>query len=187
MKELSLNILDIAENSVKARASLVQIALDRQGDTLTLKIIDDGCGMDKPTVERVTDPFYTTRTTRPVGMGLSLLQLAAEQTGGGLTVESVSEKDDPEHHGTTVTTVFHPDHIDFEPIGDVVSSIITLIQGHPDTDFLFTHADGEEKVELDTRQLREVLGDDVSLNSYDVLNWIEEFLREQYQESGVRV
>lgn len=184
MKELSLNILDIAENSVKARASLVTIELDRQGDTLALRIIDDGCGMDAETVRRVTDPFYTTRTTRPVGMGLSLLKLAAEQTGGGLTVQSVSEKDDPESHGTTIEAVFYPEHIDAEPLGDVVSTMITLIQGHPDTDFLYTHTDGEKKVELDTRQFREVLGD-VSLGSFEVLQWIEGFLREQYEESGI--
>ena len=189
MKELSLNILDIAENSFKARASLVQILLDNEPNahkdgTLTLRIIDDGCGMDAETVRRVTDPFYTTRTTRPVGMGLSLLKLAAEQTGGDLTVESISEKDDPEHRGTTVTAVFHPGHIDSEPLGDVVSTIITLIQGHPDTDLLFRHTEGEKCVEVDTRQLREVLGD-VPLGSFEVLQWIEGFLREQYEESGI--
>lgn len=186
MKELSLNILDIAENSFKARAALVGISLDREGDTLTLRITDDGCGMDRETVRRVTDPFYTTRTTRPVGMGLSLLKLAAEQTGGGLTVESVSEKDDPADHGTVVTAVFYPDHIDSEPIGDVVSTVITLIQGHPDADLLFTHTQGEKKVELDTRQLREVLGD-VPLGSFEVLQWTEGYLREQYAESGIDV
>lgn len=184
MKELSLNILDIAENSVKARASLVRITLDRQGDTLRLSIVDDGCGMDEETVKRVTDPFYTTRTTRPVGMGLSLLKLAAEQTGGWLTVDSVSEKDDPQNHGTSVDTLFYPEHIDAEPLGDVVSTMITLIQGHPDTDFLYIHTEGEKKAELDTRQLREVLGD-VSLGSFEVLQWIEAFLREQYEESGI--
>ena len=191
MKELSLNILDIAENSFKARASLVQILLDREiiaggDDTLTLRIIDDGCGMDAETVRRVTDPFYTTRTTRPVGMGLSLLKLAAEQTGGHLTVESVSEKDDQEKHGTTVTAVFHPGHIDSEPLGDVVSTVVTLVQGHPDTDLLYVHSEGEKSVELDTRQLREVLGD-VPLGSFEVLQWIEGYLREQYEESGIQV
>ena len=181
MKELSLNILDVAENSVKARASLTQILLSETADTLTITIADDGCGMDAETVARVTDPFYTTRTTRSVGLGLPLLKLEAEMTGGGLTVVSRHEAEYPDDHGTTVTAVFHTDHIDCPPLGDVIATVTTLIQGHPDTDFLFCHRrEGREPVELDTRELREVLGD-VPLSSYEVLQWIEGFLKEAYQ------
>ena len=180
MKELSLNILDVAENSVKAGATLTQILLTEDGDTLTLEIVDDGCGMDEDTVRSVTDPFYTTRTTRKVGMGIPLLKLAAEQTEGSLTIESVTEEADPENHGTHVTATFDMGHIDFTPLGDVSSSILTLIQGHPDTDFLFRHEKNGSSVELDTRQLREVL-EDVPLNSYDVLEWIGAYLCEQYE------
>ncbi len=177
MKELSLNLLDIVENSVKAGASLTEIRLEQTGGELTFTVRDDGCGMDEETVRRVTDPFYTTRTTRAVGLGLPLLKLEAEQTGGTLTVLSDT---DPARHGTTVTAVFYTDHIDCPPIGDSVASLITLIQGHPDTDFLFCHRRDEKEVLMDTRELREVL-QGVPLNSYEVLQWIEGYLREQYQ------
>ena len=181
MKELSLNILDVAENSVKAGATLTQILLTQKGQVLTLEIVDDGCGMSEEVVRSVTDPFYTTRTTRKVGMGIPLLKLACEQTEGELTIESVTEEQNPQEHGTHVTATFNMDHIDFTPIGDVSSSILTLIQGHPDTDFLFRHQINDGVVKLDTRELREVL-EDVPLNSYDVMEWIGAYLREQYDE-----
>lgn len=178
MKELSLNILDISENSVKAGATLTEILLTQSENKLILKIKDDGCGMSEETVKSVMDPFYTTRTTRKVGMGVPLLKLACEQTGGKIEIVSDTTK---ENHGTIVTALFFTDHIDFTPLGDVVSSVTTLIQGHPDTDFLFRHTTDKGEVFLDTREMREVLGD-VPLNSYEVIKWIEETLREQYSE-----
>ncbi|MBQ8684392.1 MAG: sensor histidine kinase [Clostridia bacterium] len=184
MKELSLNILDITENSVKAGATLTHIELVETADTLTVTITDDGCGMTEETVRRVTDPFYTTRTTRPVGLGLPLLRMAAEQTGGSVTVESRHRDAHPDNHGTRVTAVFHHRHIDCPPLGDVVSTVITLIQGHPDTDFRFTHTRPTgDPVELDTRQLRQVL-EDVPLDSFEVLQWIKGFLDEQYETAA---
>jgi len=180
MKELSLNILDVAENSVKAGASLTQILLTEEDQVLTLEIVDDGCGMSEDAVKSVIDPFYTTRTTRKVGMGIPLLKLACEQTEGGLSIESVTEEQNPTEHGTHVTATLNMDHIDFTPLGDVSSTILTLIQGHPDTDFLFVHQKNGSMVKLDTRELREVL-EDVPLNSYDVMEWIGEYLREQYE------
>lgn len=180
MKELSLNILDITENSVKAKAALTEILLDETDETLTLTIKDDGCGMSEDVVRGVTDPFYTTRTTRKVGLGLPLLKLQAEQTGGNITVSSKQARFEGDTHGTTVTAVFYKNHIDFTPLGDVTATLTTLIQGHPDTDFLFCHKKGENEVSLDTRQLREVL-EGVPLNSYEVIKWTEEYLREQYE------
>ena len=179
MKELSLNILDIAENSVKAGASLTEIHISETDDTVVIKITDNGCGMTEEILKSVTNPFYTTRTTRKVGMGLPLLKLEAEQTGGEVTVESKPQCDYPEDHGTVVCARFNKKHIDFTPLGDVISSIITLIQGHPDTDFLFEHDVSGKTVWLDTRELRTVL-EDVPLNSYEVINWIREYLAEQY-------
>ena len=181
MKELSLNILDVAENSVKAGATLTQILITEQDNVLTLEIVDDGCGMSEDVVRSVVDPFYTTRKTRKVGLGIPLLKLACEQTEGELSISSVTKEDDPVGHGTHVTATFHTDHIDFTPLGDVSASILTLIQGHPDTDFLFIHKKNGCVVKLDTRELREVL-EDVPLNSYDVMEWIGEYLREQYEE-----
>lgn len=175
MKELSLNILDIAENSVKAKATLTEIILTETDQTVTLLIKDDGTGMSEDIVKGVTDPFYTTRTTRKVGLGLPLLKMAAEQTGGRIEITSSQG----ENHGTSVKAVFYKNHLDFTPLGDVISTVTTLIQGHPDTDFLFVHQKNEKEVRLDTRELRQVL-EGVPLNTYDVIQWINEYLREQY-------
>ena len=179
MKDLSLNLLDIAENSVKAGATLTRLLLTQEGDVLTFQVADDGCGMTEEILRGVVDPFYTTRTTRKVGMGLPLLRMAAEQTGGEMNVESRHIETHPDDHGTVVTAVFHTDHIDCPPVGDMVATVTTLIQGHPDTDFYFRHARGETVVELDTRQLREILGE-VSLAEFEVLQWITGFLQDQY-------
>ncbi len=177
MKELSLNILDITENSVKAGASLTQILIDETDEILRITISDDGCGMNEDTVQSVIDPFYTTRTTRKVGLGIPLLKLAAEQTDGTLKINSSTDKD---NHGTTVEAVFNKEHIDFTPLGDVTSTVVTLIQGHPDTDFRFEHRINGKVVSLDTRELRAVL-DGVPLNTYEVIKWIEAALTEQYE------
>ena len=175
MKELSLNILDITENSVKAGATLTEISITESGNKLIISIKDDGCGMSEDIVRSVVDPFYTTRTTRKVGMGVPLFKMAAEQTGGKLEIIS----DTGEDHGTTVTAYFYKDHLDFTPLGDVISTVTTLIQGHPDTDFLFTHLIDDKEIRLDTRELRAVL-EGVPLNTYDVLEWIRGYLEEQY-------
>ena len=180
MKELSLNILDIAENSVKAGATLITVSLTQAGNVLTIEITDDGCGMDAETVRRVTEPYYTTLATRRVGLGLPLLKLEAEQTGGTLTVTSRTAAQCPDGHGTTVRATFHTDHIDCMPLGDVTATLVTLIQGHPQEELAFSHRTDAGTVTLDTRQLREVLGD-VPLDTYEVLKWIEGYLREQYQ------
>ncbi|MBQ9229192.1 MAG: ATP-binding protein [Eubacterium sp.] len=181
MKELSLNILDVAENSVKAGAALTEILIEEDETQLTLRIRDNGCGMTEEQVRAVIDPFYTTRTTRSVGLGVPLLKLAAEQTGGSFTIESKAQTAHPDSHGTTVTARFHKQHIDYTPLGDVAASVVTLIQGHPDADFYFCHKTAKGQVTLDTRELRQVL-EGVPLNTYDVIKWMEEYLQEQYLE-----
>ena len=114
MKELSLNILDITENSTKAGATLVEIILDESEDTLKIEIRDNGRGMTPDTLLSVTNPFYTTRTTRRVGMGISLFKFAAEQTGGGIEISSRHIDDFPDEHGTTVSALFNKKHINEE-------------------------------------------------------------------------
>lgn len=180
MKELSLNILDITQNSIKAGASEIILTLDEDdAGWLTFTITDNGCGMTEETLRRVRDPFYTTRTTRKVGMGISLLQMAAEQTGGGLTITSVHESVDSEHHGTTLSARFDTKSIDFPPLGDIVDTLCVTIQGHPDIDYLYTHTTPTRTVRLSTAELREVLGD-VSLGEYEIIEWIRGYLEEQY-------
>lgn len=181
MKELSLNILDITQNSISAGASHITIALtEEENGHLTLVIADNGCGMTEEVLRRVSDPFYTTRTTRKVGMGISLLTLAAEQTGGTVTITSVHESVDPVGHGTTLTATFDTTSIDFPPLGDMVETLSVIIQGHPEIDYSFRHTTPAREVRLETAELREVLGEDVSLSEYEVMQWIESYLREQY-------
>ncbi len=179
MKELSLNILDIAKNSTKAGATFVEILIKENDDILTITVSDNGCGMTEDVLLSVTSPFSTSRTTRKVGMGIPLFKIAAEQTGGTLTIKSKHIDEYPEEHGTSTSASFCKNHIDFTPLGDVTSSVVTLIQGNPDIDFRFLHETAGGAVSLDTRELREVL-EEVPLDSFEVLNWIQENLAEQY-------
>jgi len=182
MKELSLNILDIAQNSVSAGAKNILISLSEDAaGLLTLTITDDGKGMSAEMVRTVTDPFCTTRTTRKVGMGIPLLKLASEQAGGSLSIVSVSRQTDPDRCGTTVTATFDTNSIDFTPLGDLVGSLIVLIQGHPEIDYLFLHTVPSGEVRLDTKELREILGNEISLGEFEILEWIRGSLEEQYQ------
>ncbi len=182
MKELSLNVLDIAQNSISAGATEIGISLiENEDNLLSLTIRDNGCGMSKETVERVTNPFYTTRTTRKVGMGIPLLKLAAEQTGGSLNIESVTADEDPVSHGTVVCATFHTDSIDFTPVGDMVSTMCVIIQGHPEIDYVFRHKTPTIDVLLETSQMREVLGEGISLGEPEIISWLAEYLSQQYQ------
>ena len=135
MKELSLNILDIAENSVSANASLIDILVKESvlNDTMSISITDNGKGMSEEFVKTVTDPFSTTRTTRKVGMGISLLKLVAEQSAGEFSIESQLGK------GTVVTATFKRSHIDRPPLGNIGQTISTLVSCILGIDFSYTH------------------------------------------------
>ena len=172
MKELSLNILDIAKNSVKAKASRITVTIDEDGTWRKLTIADNGCGMPPEMLATVTDPFTTSRKTRPVGMGIPLLKLAAEQTGGELTIQSSQDEAD---HGTVVTATFDMTHLDCVPLGDYAGTMVTLIQGSPDIDFFFRYRTPSGEIILDTAEMREVLGD-VPLDTPEVLSWVYESL-----------
>lgn len=180
-----MNVLDVAENSVAAGATLVAITLsiDTAAKRMTLTITDNGKGMPPEMAARVTDPFCTTRKTRKVGLGIPLFRLAAEQTGGHLEITSVSEKDDPVHHGTTTTAVFFKNHVDFTPLGDIVSTLCTLFQNCHDYDIRFLHIlPNGKRVEADSAAFKATL-DGVPLDCPEVLVWIRDYLKEQYQES----
>lgn len=182
MKELSLNILDIAMNSVKANATKVHITLTETDETFKMVISDDGCGMKEDFLKTVTDPFSTTRTTRKVGMGIPFLKLAAEQTEGSFEITSKHESEYPESHGTVTTAVFNKNSIDFTPLGDIVSTVTTLIQGSPDIHWVFEHTTPKGEVSLDTDELKAVLGD-VPLDNTEVIIWIKGYLEEAYSEN----
>lgn len=174
MKELSLYFLDIVKNSTAAGASLVELRLEEdEGHALSVTIADNGRGMSPEFLARVGDPFTTTRTTRKVGMGIPFFRMAAEQTGGEVTLESTVGV------GTTVRALFHLDHLDCPPMGDLGGAVALMIQGSPQTDFLFTHSTPRGTAQLDTREMREMLGPDVPLDAPEVFAWVNEYLAEQ--------
>lgn len=177
MPELSLNVLDVAQNSVRAGASLIELTVraDPSADALSVSIADNGCGMSEEQIRQVTDPFFTTRTTRKVGLGVPFFKLAAELTGGSFVIRSTPGK------GTEVTAVFVLSSIDRMPLGDMVSTVHTLITMNPDIDFLYTYRVEERKFVLDTREFRDVL-EGVSFNTPEVSAYIREYLTENTAE-----
>ena len=131
--------------------------------------------------EKVSDSFFTTRKTHVVGLGIPCLKMLAVQTGGDVKITSRSEKEYPNDHGTTLTATFGLHHIDFIPLGDLVETVVSLIQGNPDIDFTFTHTTPNGQVRVCCAELRAVLGD-VPLSEYEVLEWIKNSMREEYAE-----
>ncbi len=179
MRELSLNVMDIAQNSISAGASLITLEVeeDLTRDLLRISVKDNGRGMTPEQVQNVTDPFYTTRTTRNVGLGVPLFKMEAEMTGGHFTIDSTVGV------GTDLTAVFHPSSVDMIPLGDINGTVQLLVTGNPERDFLYSRRykdhGGDRGFALDTRELREVLGGEVALNAPEVVLWVKDYLEEQ--------
>ena len=173
MRELSLNILDIAQNSISAGAPLITIEVNENTTqhTLLIGVYDNGKGMSEEQVKSVIDPFFTTRTTRKVGMGIPLFKMAAEQTGGRLEIKSELGV------GTEVRAYFKTDSVDFTPLGDVASTIQMLITMNTDRDFVYKHIVNEKEFVCDTREIKVILGD-VPLDTYEVSQWLKDFITE---------
>lgn len=180
MQELSLNILDIAQNSIKAGAGLISVEIFYRTaeDSLCILIEDDGCGMTAEQAAGAVDPFFTTRTTRKVGMGLPLLKMAAEMTGGTLSLQSEVG------HGTRVEALFGLSHIDRLPMGDLPQTMTALIGMNPDRDFRLHFAYDGRGFTADTREYRRVLGEGIGLAEPEVLDFISEQIREGIAESA---
>lgn len=176
MEDISLHILDVAENGIRAGAKLLLITIteDAQNDSLTVTIQDNGRGMAPDFLKRVLDPFVTTRTTRKVGLGLSLFQQSARDAGGDLVVESELGT------GTTVKVFMRHGHIDRKPMGNMPETMLSLIEGNPDVDFVYTHIRNGKKYVLDTRDIRKEL-EEVPINCPEVIDLIKQDL-----ESGLR-
>lgn len=176
MRELSLNVMDVAQNSVRAEASLVQIAIEEsdKNDFLSITIEDNGCGMTEQQLAQVIDPFFTTRTTRKVGLGVPLFKLSAEQTGGSFEIKSQVGK------GTVTKATYVKSHVDMTPLGDINSTVVILIRCNPQIDFVFSRSVDAGSFTLDTRELRTVL-EGISLDNPDVVQWITDYLEEQTQ------
>ncbi len=173
MTELSLHILDIVQNSIKAKATLVKILIteDTYENVFVIEVSDNGVGMSKDFLAHAADPFVTTRTTRKVGLGLSLLKAAALQTGGSFDIFSTPGM------GTTVRAVFVHDSIDRQPLGDMASTMATLISCNPKVDFYYHHKYDGQEFSFQTPDVKKVLGD-VYIGEQNVLNWISEYIEE---------
>ena len=179
MREIAHHILDLVQNSVTANATLIQliIAEDYKQNRLSIKIVDNGVGMSQEIVEKVIDPFYTTRTTRNVGLGIPMFKVNAEMCGGGMTITSEVGK------GTEVYVWFDHNHIDRPPLGDMASTTVGIVLSlESSCDFEYVHCVNASKFVLDTRELREVLGVEVDLSEISVLQWIKEYVAEGLSE-----
>ncbi len=167
MLTLAAHILDIAENSVRAGATLIEIIIeeDDEKDLLSIAICDNGHGMPPETVEKVMDPFYTTKTVRRVGLGLPLLKDAAERSGGTLALKS------DEYTGTSVKAEFILSHLDRQPLGAINSILIILIIGNSSVDFFYKHRHNDRRFELDTREIRKEI-EDVPINHPEIIKYI---------------
>ncbi|MBB6214913.1 hypothetical protein HNQ80_000998 [Anaerosolibacter carboniphilus] len=177
MRELSLHILDIAQNSIAAEASCIEIEIseDTVQDILIISIIDNGKGMDESFLQKVTDPFVTSRNTRKVGLGISLFKVAAEMCNGIFTIHSAIGK------GTTVTAQFQRSHIDRVPLGNMAETVMTLIMSNEQIDYIYKHTLNGKKFVFDTREVKKVL-ENVPLGTFEVLDWIKNYIEEGLRE-----
>lgn len=177
MQELSLNVLDIAQNSIKAGAKLVEITVSENVNVnqMVIEIKDDGSGMTAQQVESVTNPFFTTRTTRKVGLGVPLFKMAAEMTGGTFKITSALGA------GTCVLATFVYDSIDRMPLGSMADTVVSLVQCNPSIDFVYKHSFDDKSFVMDTREFKQILGD-VQMNDLSVLTFVKEFIVENYDE-----
>ncbi|MBQ6668028.1 MAG: ATP-binding protein [Bacteroidales bacterium] len=171
MKDISMHIMDILQNSIRAKADRVELNVteDHAADTLTLEFIDNGTGMSEETLAKVLNPFFTTRTTRKVGLGLSLLKQNAEQTGGYLDIQSELGK------GTVVKAVFGLSHWDRQPMGDLPGTLILTVSAHPEIRFIFRYKSETIDFVFDTDEVNEVL-EGASLQDPSIIQDLKELV-----------
>jgi nitrogen fixation/metabolism regulation signal transduction histidine kinase len=178
MKDLSLHILDIVQNSIRAGAKLIGIEICEipDEDQLIITITDDGTGMSEEQLKLAIDPFYTSRSTRKVGLGLSLFKQNAEMTGGSFVLESELGK------GTKVSASFGLKHLDRPIIGDLAGTLLLLItDAQSKSDYVFKHQTPEGTFEFDTRQIRQML-ENVPVNHPDVRSFLKEMIQENLEQ-----
>lgn len=173
MTELSLHILDIVQNSIAAQSSLISIIIeeDIKNDKYIIRIVDNGTGMDSETLSKVTDPFFTSRTTRKVGVGISLFKQSAEQTGGSFNIESAPGK------GTSVTAIFGHSNIDRPILGDIAGTMTLLIGANQQIRFIYEHITPVSDFQFDTEEAKAEL-EGVPINHPDILRALKELIEE---------
>ena len=179
-RDLSQHILDIAENGTKAGATVLHINIqeDFKTDRLSIAIQDNGSGMTPQTLEKVTDPWFTTRTTRNVGLGIPFFKQTAEMCGGSFDIQSEVGQ------GTLTQAVFQHSHIDRPPLGDLIGTLLCIIVGFPDVDLVYHHKVNDLEFDFNTGDIREILGDEVPLSDPDVLAFLRSNLEEGIQVLG---
>lgn len=177
MKELSLHILDLCENSINAKASFIKIKIVENlvEDILTIKIVDNGEGMNKEYVKNVDNPFITTRKTRRVGLGISLFKVAAIRCDGNFKISS------KKNLGTKVIANFKHSHIDRSPLGDIGDTIITILNSQSDFELVYIHKVNKKKFIFDTRMIKKILND-VDIKDGNILLWIRDYINENIKE-----
>ncbi|MDK2800964.1 MAG: hypothetical protein PWP27_1896 [Clostridiales bacterium] len=173
MREISMHIMDIVQNSISANADVIEINIneDFELDLLQISIIDNGRGMAPELLKTVSDPFSTTRTTRKVGLGISLFKAAAERCDGELKISSTLGK------GTVVDVRFVHSHIDRAPLGNMSETILSLVVCNPSIDFIYRHTVNNNDFEFDTRKIKQIIGH-VDINNIEVVSWMREYLNE---------
>jgi anti-sigma regulatory factor (Ser/Thr protein kinase) len=178
MEDLSLHILDIVENSITAGASIIKIKIveDLKKNLLQIQIADNGKGMDKDIIKKVKDPFFTTKPSRRVGLGISLLAQAAQESMGRLSIKSKKGE------GTVIKANFQYNHIDRKPLGDIEKTLIVLIMGNPDIDFIFEHKRDNSRYLLDTRQIKKTL-EGIPISHPRVIKYIKDDIRKWLNET----
>lgn len=171
MRELSLHILDLVQNSAEAGADCISLAVieDKTSDLLTIRVTDNGRGMDAQTAKQVIDPFYTSRKTRKVGLGLPLIDMSTEQCDGQLLIKSAVGQ------GTVVEASWRLSHLDRPPLGDLPSTLKSLIIGNSDIDIRYSHMVDDNEFCLSTRELKTIL-DGIPFTHPDVLQWLDDYV-----------
>jgi hypothetical protein len=174
MKELALHILDLAQNSITAEADLIKITIneDLLNDILTITLEDNGWGMDEGQAEEVKNPFVTSRTSRKVGLGIPLMLAACQRCEGDLIIKS------QKNVGTKLIATFKHSHIDRAPIGNMPETIVCLLIGADNINFIYNHIVNQEKFCFDTLEIRQTLGEEVPLSSPEVLDWVKDYIKE---------
>lgn len=173
MPDIAMHLLDIVFNSIRAKATLIKIYINEsiKEDKIECRVEDNGCGMDEKTVEAVQNPFFTTRTTRDVGLGIPLFKEGALQTGGSFQLNSEVG------HGTVIEVSYVKSHLDCPSMGDLQETIVTLIQADASIEYELVYTWDEGCFEMKTTEIKEIL-DGVPINEPDIILWLKEYIKE---------
>lgn len=177
MQDLSLHLLDIAQNSIRAHATEIAITLkeDSKMKIRVLIVEDNGVGMDEETLQNVENPFFTTRTTRKVGLGIPLLKQNCELSGGKLHIES------NKGHGTCLTASMYYDHVDCMPKGDIRGTFLLLLRANPQIDWRFEMYQDERMFQVSSKELKQILGD-VPIHEPEIIEWLKQYIQQQEEK-----